>query len=356
MGLAREWRVGGAAEELRRRPMRLVDIGARFGLQSHWAAVGQLLDVMAFEPDIVEARRLEDVLRAAAAAVEVIPTAVWDSPGRKTLYLTRQPGCSSLYPPNEAFLRQFPDSERFDVMSRVEVETSLLDTALAGKGDGNERPCRFIKIDAQGGALPILSGAEAALGTCVGVELEVEMTPMYVGEPLFADVDAFLRARGFELIDLRPTYWRRTSGHDISGTRGQLIFSDVLYMISPIGYAERLSQLEGEAADHLNASALLTCHVFGLADRIAAYVDACSGLTPRQRRLLVAPEKRGGRPSSPMRFRLGQQLKDAGDWLIEGRETWAVAEMRLGSKARLGQSIGSWLAHRLGLAGRNRAR
>ena len=124
-------------------------------------------------------------------------------------------------------------------------------------------------------------------------------------------------------------------------------------MISPSVYAERLSQLEGEAADHLNASALLTCHVFGLSDRIAAYVDACSGLTPRQRRLMVGPEKRSGRSSSPMRFRLGQQLKDAGDWLIEGRETWAVAEMRLGSKARLGQSFGSWLARRLGLAGRN---
>jgi len=164
MGLAltREWRSGGAAEELRRRPMRLVDIGARFGLQSHWAAVGPLLDVTAFEPDIVEARRLEGCLRTAAAAVEVIPTAVWDSAGIKTLYLTRSPGCSFLYPPNEAFLRQFPDAARFDVMSRIEVETCLLDTALREGRDANDRPCRFIKIDAQGGGLAILSGAEDA--------------------------------------------------------------------------------------------------------------------------------------------------------------------------------------------------
>jgi len=188
--------------------------------------------------------------------------------------------------------------------------------------------------------------------TSVGLEVEVEMVSMYQGEPFFAEVDAFLPARGFELIDLRPTYWRRSSGRDVAGTRGQLIFSDMLYMISPSDYAERLSKLDGAAADHLNASALLTCHVFGLCDRVAAYVDACSGLPTRQRQLLVGPERRVGRPSSAMRYRRGQQLKDAGDALIEGRETWAVAELCLGSKGRLGQSFSSWLARRLGLAGR----
>jgi FkbM family methyltransferase len=348
MSLALRWRRGKAAEALRRQRFVFVDIGARFGLPPHWEAMGSLLDVLAFEPDEVEARRLTSSLRSTGALVEVVPAAVWDVAGRQTLYLTRNPGCSSLYPPKMEFLREFPDADRFDVVSRVEVETVLLDSRMA---DPVGRPFRFVKIDAQGGALNILSGASHVLDTALGLEAEIELTPMYQGEPLLGEVDEFLRSRGFELVDLRPTYWRREAARHVAGTRGQVVFCDTLYLLAPQRFAQRLASLDGEAAEQLCASALLICDVYGIADWIASYAAAAEGVNQEARKMLLdhlAARRSFRWPSFPLRFRLGLWLKDVGDGLIESRDTWAVAELRLGSKSRLSRSVASWLVRGFG--------
>ena len=62
----------------------------------------------------------------------------------------------------------------------------------------------FLKLDTQGSELDILRGAGTALDRCLGIEIEVEFVPIYVGQPLFADVDQWLRARGFLLWRLHP--------------------------------------------------------------------------------------------------------------------------------------------------------
>lgn len=347
MNLARRWRRGKAAEALRRQRFVFVDIGARFGLPPHWEAMGSLLDVVAFEPDAVEARRLASSLRSTGALVEVVPSAVWDVAGRQTLYLTRNPGCSSLYPPKTEFLREFPDADRFDVVSRVEVETVLLDSLMA---DAVGRPFRFVKIDVQGGALNILQGASPVLDEVLGLEIEVELAGMYEGEPLLGEVDHFMRSKGFELVDLRPTYWRREVARDVPGTRGQIVFCDALYMLAPHRLAERLSPLDGERATQLCASALLICDVYALADWIASYAAAAHGVSDDVHRMFL--DHRAARrsfhwPSFPLQYRLGLWLKDVGDGLIESADNWAVAEQRLGNKSRLSRSLGSWLVQRI---------
>lgn len=345
MTVGHKWLPGPVASELSARPMMLVDIGARFGLPTHWAAVGSVLDVVAFEPDGDEARRLEAAFRRSGVAVEVVPAAVWDSEGQQTLYLTRNPGCSSLYPPRSSFLYQFPDGDRFDVVSQVDVATQLLDAALP---DPVGRPCRFIKIDAQGGALAILAGAPRALGSTIGLEVEVEMAPMYEGESLFGDVDFFLRNTGFELIDLRPTYWRRLAGRSLAGTRGQLVFCDALYMVSPSVYASRVRACDEAGAARIHAAALVVCQVYGLHDWVVNYAEACRDLPDGHRPQFGALPRSRGTASSLMRNRLGQWLKDLGDRLVEASDSWAIAEQRLGNKRRLGRSVGAWMARRAG--------
>ena len=56
----------------------------------------------------------------------------------------------------------------------------------------------FIKIDVQGAELPVLQNARRALSGAVVVQVEVEFVELYQGQPLFADVDLFLRAQGFQ--------------------------------------------------------------------------------------------------------------------------------------------------------------
>ena len=347
MSLPRNWRHGKAAETLRRRRFAFLDVGARFGLPTHWEVVGSLLDVVAFEPDEAEARRLTSSLLSTGALVEVVPSAVWDVAGRRTLYLTRNPGCSSLYRPKTEFLRDFPDPDRFDIVSRAEVDTVLLDSVMENPV---ARPFRFIKIDAQGGALNILSGASRVLDVALGIEVEVELAQMYEGEPLLGEVDHLMRSRGFELVDLRPTYWRREAARHVAGTRGQIVFCDTLWLLAPHRFAERLASLDREAAEQLCASALLICDVYGIADWIASYAAAAEGVNQEARKMLLdhlAARRSFCWPSFPLRFRLGLWLKDVGDRLIESRDIWAVAEMRLGSKSRLSRTFGSWLAQRI---------
>src|SRR5207248_2510884 len=57
----------------------------------------------------------------------------------------------------------------------------------------------FIKLDTQGSELDILQGAGFLLDDCLGLQLEVMFSPLYEGQPLFADVDTYLRSRGFVL-------------------------------------------------------------------------------------------------------------------------------------------------------------
>ena len=64
-------------------------------------------------------------------------------------------------------------------------------------------------------------------------ELEVEFRPVYDGQPLFADVDAFMTDAGFELCDLDRCY--RTRGEELLANqrRGQLVWGDALYLRPP---------------------------------------------------------------------------------------------------------------------------
>jgi FkbM family methyltransferase len=315
----------------------LVDIGARGGLPAHWADVGPLLDVIAFEADDAEARRLSKAIEETGAIVEVCSQAVWDSAGSKTLNLARSPGCSSLYTPREDFLAEFPDAGRFSTVATAEVVTVPLDSVMHEAG-----PVRFVKIDAQGGALRILSGASAVLDVAVGLEIEVELAEMYDGEPLFGEVDKLLRSRGFELVDLRPTYWRREAARSVSGTRGQLVFADALYMLAPRRFAERIETLPAEGARHLAASACLVCRVYGLADWAAAYAATVGQGNADVQRMLRAEadtHRVSWLSQLPFGYPLGLLLKDIGDRLVESSQTWAVAEQRLGSKPRLGRHL-----------------
>ncbi len=56
-----------------------------------------------------------------------------------------------------------------------------------------------MKLDIQGGELDALRGATRILRSVRAREVEVEFNPIYEGQPLFGDVDAFLRSRGFVL-------------------------------------------------------------------------------------------------------------------------------------------------------------
>lgn len=78
----------------------------------------------------------------------------------------------------------------------IQIDVTTLDSWLVEAGDG---PVDFIKLDVQGAELDVLKGGEECLQQVRGLEIEVEFNPIYYGQPLFGDVDRFLRRCGFVL-------------------------------------------------------------------------------------------------------------------------------------------------------------
>lgn len=164
-----------------------------------------------------------------------IPLALSKSIGAATLYVTKDPMCSSLYPPNEQFLSRFAGlSEVSSLDFALEIETTTLDAFCQAEGINT---IDFLQIDVQGADLDVLEGASEILKRDVlGVQIEVEFSPLYSNQPLFADVDTHLRSLGFNLFDLRVGRLHRSSSPIVSQTRpGQLLWGDAFYLQDPIG-------------------------------------------------------------------------------------------------------------------------
>ncbi|MEB3181353.1 MAG: FkbM family methyltransferase [Nostocaceae cyanobacterium] len=158
-----------------------------------------------------------------------IPLALSNTVGESTLYVTKHPMCSSLYPPNETYLSRFAGlPELVNLDFTVEIETTTLDNFCQAEGIDK---IDFLQVDVQGADLNVLEGASEILKRSVlAVQIEVEFSHLYAKQPLFGDVDIYLRKQGFTLFDLATA--RRTRGCSPIFSQvhpGQLLWADAFY-------------------------------------------------------------------------------------------------------------------------------
>lgn len=158
-----------------------------------------------------------------------IPLAIGKAIEERTLYVTKHPMCSSLYPPNEPYLERLAGlPELVNLDFSFEIDTTTLDTFFQEEGV-NE--IDFMQIDVQGADLDVLEGAIKILncGT-LAIQIEVEFSHLYTNQPLFADVDTFLRKHDFTLFDVSRSYRLRARSPICSTVRaGQLLWGDAFY-------------------------------------------------------------------------------------------------------------------------------
>lgn len=207
-------------------PFALIDIGSSGGLQPEWKFLSSALPFVAvgFEPSTTE---FAELVATSEQSVRFLPAAISDSAGTETLNITVSSGNSSLFAPDQAFVSRYVPARQYRVKDRIEVETLTLDGALLELGVDDPD---FVKIDTEGAELKVLSGGEKTLESVFAVESEIWFTRVYQGQPLFADVDATLRARGFELLDLARSNYFKTKGSERTGrARGRLVAGDALY-------------------------------------------------------------------------------------------------------------------------------
>lgn len=160
-----------------------------------------------------------------------LPYAIAEQVGQANLYVTQNPMCSSLYEPNERYLRRFPRLPQYASLDfMAEVETTSLDT-LYEAGEISE--VDFLQIDVQGAELRVFQGADQLLDEVLAIQTEVEFSPLYKDQPLFADVDIHLRKKGFSLFALSPLAYEQRSPLHSPLYEGQLIWGDAIYIRDP---------------------------------------------------------------------------------------------------------------------------
>lgn len=245
----------------------LVDIGARGEVRPEFAALAPVARLVACEPDVEEAAVLRGRLAESGAwsRATVITEAIWPEPGEITLHITRAPGLSSVRAPDPAVTSRYANTDAFTVTGTVKVPAVTLDAAADRY---NFRDATLLKLDTQGTELDILRSGEAMLASTLGVYLEVEFRPLYSGQAVFSEVDAHMRARGFELFDLHRS-WQRTADFEADiVSRRQLCWAHCLYLRNP----DTVSDLGGETAMRYVALAASYQH-FDTALRVAKAAD-----------------------------------------------------------------------------------
>lgn len=204
-------------------PLVVLDIGARWGVFESWSQFVPDVQVTGFEPDAAECARLN---AKAPDWVRYYPIALGRSESEGTLVVTVEPACSSLYEPRIDLISHVPQLGIMTPVERQPVGLVALDNFM---DQSRHTPAQVLKLDTQGSELDVLKGAEHTLESVELIEVEVEFNEMYQGQPLFADVDSFLRRRGFELWRLGPiVHYASPAMADVPTARMETFFTDRL--------------------------------------------------------------------------------------------------------------------------------
>ena len=233
----------GLAQVLADLELTCLDVGARGGFTTDVLPLASSVNAIGFEPDVGECQQLnEDAARGRHPwrSLQFLPTALGRQHESQTLNLYRYRACSSLYEANVDVAEQFGRADWFDLDATFDVPTMPLDHAAERFGFAD---ASFLKLDVQGGELDVLASGEHLLATSLlAIRTEVEFVPIYRNQPLFSDVDQYLRRFGFIPMGLVETHeWRRLSRvkhptldtGPIPYSRGQLVHADVLFFRDP---------------------------------------------------------------------------------------------------------------------------
>jgi FkbM family methyltransferase len=204
-------------------PVTVVDIGVRGGLAPELHPIRGVVNLLGFDADEQECRRMNAEPHDLHHR-KVFPVFVGAENGTSEFHLFRNPAESSSLRPDARFGRLIGGAD-FAIDRSLTVQTTTLDTFFQ-QHPGLPR-ADFIKVDTQGTELGVLRGAEACLRAASLVEVEVEFQPHYEGQPLFGDVSAFMRERGFELVYLNRVLLQHRGYHGFA--RGQVTFGDALF-------------------------------------------------------------------------------------------------------------------------------
>jgi FkbM family methyltransferase len=251
--------------------LNMVDIGCSGPLNTRWNKLLNEINYYGFDPNKEECERLEKDYKP-FRSTKFLPYAISGNNGKSTLYKTKSIFCYSLLKPDMDILGRFTFADLFELQGQDEIDAITLDSCP----ELIDVNIDILKIDAQGLEKFILSGSTRALESALYVETESGFTPNYIGESTQAEVDMYMREKGFLLFDL--TLFKMPYNNEfahISPSNGQLLWSESVWLKDLIKlYADPGKTLND--ADRivflkmLVLCAVVGCYDYGLAIAIRA--------------------------------------------------------------------------------------
>jgi len=188
-------------------PLIVVDLGARGGLDEDLLALAPAVVAVGFEPDAEEARRLAGTPIGPWKERRILPYAIGGATGSAKLHIPASPEGASLLPHNPAMLEAFGHAALHRTLREVEVDVRTLDDVADEAGIA---AVDYLKIDIEGAELEVLKGGPQLAATAKVMKIECAFVEQRIGQPLAAEVIAYLASQGFDLIEIRAAHhWRR---------------------------------------------------------------------------------------------------------------------------------------------------
>lgn len=225
------------------KPLIVVDVGARGGKESHWRVYEDQIKIIGFDPDKKECARLNKL--SDEINVRYFPYALWETSGTRKFYMMRNLASSSFFKPKIEFWKRFPDEVNLTTRKIASVKTINLDSFTNEQGVDY---VDFIKLDVEGAELAALKGATNLLKKSVlGVTCEIQFIQTLKHQPVFAEVDSFLRSFGFVLFDLGLIRLGRKALSTEPGSKdnGQVLAGHALYLRDGAGEILNSGKLKG---------------------------------------------------------------------------------------------------------------
>lgn len=220
----------------------VIDAGARYGLHPTWAELRSLATFHLFEMDPDEAARLKRKY-GEDTRITVHPLALYSEDTTLEFTTRTHNALNSVFESNDALLDSHGYmQEEFATGEAHVVEARSIDSLF------KDKEIHFLKLDIEGAEYEVLNGARKVLESSVlGVRSEVLFAPIYVGAPMFGELNALMTGAGFELLNLDYTGAGNLAGKfTLPGRYGQLLSTDATWVISN----ERLFARSGERLLH----------------------------------------------------------------------------------------------------------
>ena len=250
------------------------DVGSGGPLKLPWSALPTArIDRLEFDPE---------------TSGDQLPLCVSNSTGEKDFHIARDPRGSSLHRPDEGFVERFGlDFLRVD--RTIQVRCDTLDEIVKARGFTVD----LLDINTEGHDLQVLQGSEAVFANPALklIKIEFELAGVWHDQGYFADIDQWLRARGFELCDWEHDVVRQANSSQLLMGAGEPTWGKGWYAPSPETWQARRDSLDAEdwSRECVTAAAVYTvCGFLGRALEVLALsgsADSGSQVTALRERL-----------------------------------------------------------------------